>query len=139
MTNRRSETNRGFLSSAKRAVCNQGEERNHPIWTETRLVKKTGQWFEVWLVGAEQEAVALRAALRREGHDLRTAWDDEGNVFLAARVYGDAPSSELRRLFDRAEVSGGFQPLPVSLFDDRPCGVELGPPPTCAGARQDAD
>jgi hypothetical protein len=120
-------------------VRNQGEKRNHPIWTETRLVKKTGKWFEVWLVGAEQEAVALQAALRREGHDLRTAWDNEGNVFLAARVYGDVPSCELRRLFDRAGLSGGFQPLPVSLFSDLPCEVELGPPPARAGASQDTD
>jgi hypothetical protein len=135
MTNHRSATDGGFLSSAKPTVCTQSEEQNHSIWSETRLVKRTGQWYKVWLVGAEQEATALRAALWREGHDLRTAWDDEGNVFLAARVYGDAPASELRRLFDRAEVSGGFQPLPVSRFGNRPCGVELGPLPVCAGTQ----
>lgn len=135
MTNRRSATERGFLSSVNPTVGTQGEERNHPLWSETRRVKKTGQWYKVWLVGAEQEAIALRAALWREGHDLRTAWDDEGNVFLVARVYGDAPSSELRRLFGRAEVSGGFQPLPVSLFDECPCRIELGPLSACAGAQ----
>jgi hypothetical protein len=102
-------------------------------------MRNPGQWFEVWLVGADDEEGLFRTTLRREGHDLYIAWDSEGNVFLAARIRGDAPSAELRRLFVRSGLSGGFQPLPVSLFGDLPCGIELGPLPACAVARQGTD